>query len=87
MIVLARILGLRFGGSSWRSNIDPKRLQERTKNNIKKHRTTRGKKKGNKNDNKRQQEVTTHIGKSHFGARGSLGRTTYQRKRNNLTSC
>ena len=66
---------LRFRTSSWRSKIDPKRLQERTKNNIKKHRTTRGEKKGNKNDKKRQQEVITIIDKSNFGARGSLGRT------------
>ena len=67
---------LRFRGSSWRSKIDPKRLQERTKNNLEKHRTKRGdKKKGNKNDKKRQQEVMTIIGESHFGARGSLGRT------------
>ena len=77
---------LRFRRSSWRSKIDPKRLQERTKNNIKKHRTTRGEKKGNKNDKKRQQEVTPIIGESNFGARGSLGRTTYQRKRNNFNN-
>ena len=66
---------LRLRRTSWRSKIDPKRLQERTKNNIKKHRTTRGEKKGNKNDKKRQQEVTTIFDKSNFGARGSLGRT------------
>ena len=66
---------LRFRRSSWRSKIDPKRLQERTKNNINKHRTTRGEKKGNKNDKKRQQEATAIIDKSNFGARGSLGRT------------
>ena len=68
---------LRFGGSSWRSKIDPKRLQERIKNDSEKHRTRRGEKKGNKNDKKGQEK---------FGARGSLERTTYQRKRNKLTT-
>ena len=53
----------------------PKRLQERTKNNFQKHRTTRGEKKGNKNDKKTPKAVITHIGGSHIGARGSLGRT------------
>ena len=77
---------MRFGGSSWRAKFDPKKLRERTKNDSEKHRTRRGEKKGNKNDKKGQQEIIPIIGKSHFGARGSLGRTTYQRKRRNLTS-
>ena len=44
---------LRFGGSSWRSKIDPKRPQERIKNNFEEHRTRRGEKKDNKDDKKR----------------------------------
>ena len=43
---------LRFGGSSWRSKIDPKRPQEKIKNNFEEHRTRRGEKKGNKDDKK-----------------------------------
>ena len=73
---------LRFRGSSWELKIDPKTFQERTENKFEKHRTRRGDKKGNKNDNMRKQEVTTIIGKSNFRARGSLGRTTYQRNMN-----
>ena len=48
---------MRFGGSSWRSKIDPKRPQERIKNNFEEDITTRGEKKDNKDDNKRQYEV------------------------------
>ena len=48
---------LRFGGSSWRSKIDPKRPQERINNNFEEHRTRRGEKKGNKDDKKRQYEI------------------------------
>ena len=44
---------LRFGGSSWRSKIDPKRLQERTGNDFEEVWTTREKKKNNKVDKKR----------------------------------
>ena len=66
------------------SKIDPKRLQERTKSSFENHRTRRGENKGNKNDKKTPTEVTTHIGKLNFGARGSLGRTTYQRKTWNI---
>ena len=72
---------LRFRMSSWRSNIDPKRLQYITNNNIKQHRTTSGEKKGNTNDNKRQQEVMAIIDPSRFGARSSLGSTSYQIKK------
>ena len=46
---------LRFGGSSWRPKIDPKRPQERIKNDFEEDITTRGEKKGNKND---KQEAT-----------------------------
>ena len=49
---------LRFGGSSWRSKIDPKRPQERIKNNFEEHRTRRGEKKGNKDDTKMQYELS-----------------------------
>ena len=49
---------LRFGGSSWRSKIDPKRPQERIKNNFEEHRTRRGEKKDNKDDKKRQYEFS-----------------------------
>ena len=49
---------LRVRRSSWRSMIDPKRLQERTKNDSEKHRTRRGEKKGNKDDKKRQYELS-----------------------------
>jgi len=48
---------LRFGRSSWRSKIDPKRPQERIKNNCEEHRTRRCKKNGNKDDKKRQYEL------------------------------
>ena len=48
---------LRFGGSSWGSKIDPKRPQERIKNNFEEDITTRGQKKDNKDDKKRQYEV------------------------------
>ena len=48
---------LRFGGSSWGSKIDPKRPQERIKNNFEEDITTRSEKKDNKDDNKRQYEV------------------------------
>ena len=44
---------LRFGGSSWRSKIDPKRLRERIKHNFEEDRTRRGEKKDNKDDNKK----------------------------------
>ena len=50
---------LRFGGSSWRSKIDPKRPQERIKNNFEEHRTRRCNKRGKKDDNKRQSEFST----------------------------
>ena len=49
---------LRFGGSSWRSKIDPKRPQERIKNNFEEHRTRRCKKRGKKDDKKRQYELS-----------------------------
>ena len=49
---------LRFGGSCWRSNIDPKRPQERKKNNFEEHRTRKGEKKGNKDDKKREYELS-----------------------------
>ena len=48
---------LRFGGSSWGSKIDPKRPQEKIKNNFEEDITTRSEKKDNKDDNKRQYEV------------------------------
>ena len=48
---------LRVEGSSWRSKIDPKRLQERIKNNFEENRTRRGEKKDNKDDKKRQYEL------------------------------
>ena len=48
---------LRFGGSSWRPKIDPKRPQERIKNDFEEDITTRGEKKDNKDDNKRQYEL------------------------------
>ena len=49
---------LRFGGSSWGSKIDPKRPQERIKNNFEEHRTRRGEKKGKNDDKKRQHELS-----------------------------
>jgi hypothetical protein len=67
---------LRVGGSSWELKIDPERLQERTINNFEEDKTRRGEQKDEKNDKKTSKEVTTIIGKSNFGARGSLGRTT-----------
>ena len=48
---------LRFGWSSWRSKIDPKRPQETIKNNFEEDRTRRGEKKDNKDDNKRENEL------------------------------
>ena len=48
---------LEFVGSSWRSNIDPKRPQERINNNFEEDITTRGEKKDNTDDNKRQYEI------------------------------
>ena len=48
---------LRFGGSSWRSKIDPKRLQEMENNDFEEDRTRRGEKKDNKDDKKRQYEL------------------------------
>ena len=45
---------LRFGGSSWRSKIDPKRPQERIKNSFEEHRTRRGEKKSKTDDKKIQ---------------------------------
>ncbi len=44
---------MRLGGSSWRPKIDPKRLQERIKNDFEEDRTRRGEKKDNKDDKKR----------------------------------
>ena len=41
---------LRFGRSSWELKTDPKRLQERIKNDFEEDRTTRGENKGNKDD-------------------------------------
>ena len=49
---------LRFGGPSWRSKIDPKRPQERIKNNFEEHRTRRCNKRGKKDDKKRQDELS-----------------------------
>ena len=49
---------LRFGGSSWGSKIDPKRPQEMIKNNFEEHRTRRCNKRGNKDDKKRQYELS-----------------------------
>ena len=49
---------LRFGGSSWRSKIDPKRLQEMENNDFEEDRTRRGEKKDNKDDKKRQYELS-----------------------------
>ena len=51
----SRFLG--FGRSSWKLKIDPKRLQERIKNDFEEACTTRGEKKGNKDDKKRQSEL------------------------------
>ena len=48
---------LRFGRSSWELKIDPKRLQERIRNDFEEDITTRGEKKDNKDDKKRQYEV------------------------------
>ena len=50
---------LRFGRSSWSSEIDPKRPQERIKNNFEVHRTQICKKRGKKDDKKRQYELST----------------------------
>ena len=49
---------LKFGRSSWKSKIDPKRPQERIKNNFEEHRTSRCNKIGNKDDKKRQYEFS-----------------------------
>ena len=49
---------LRFGGSSWRSKIDPKRFQDRIKNNFEEDRTRRGEKKDNKDDKKIQYKLS-----------------------------
>ena len=49
---------LRFGGSSWGSKIDPKRPQERIKNNFEEHRTRRYKKRGKKDNKKREYELS-----------------------------
>ena len=48
---------LKFGWSSWRSKIDPKRPQE-MKNNDEEDRTRRGEKKDNKDDKKREYELS-----------------------------
>ena len=48
---------MRFGRSSWELKIDPKRLQERIKNDFEKDITTRYEKKDNKDDKKRQYEL------------------------------
>ena len=45
---------LRFGGSSWRSKIDPKRPQEMKDNDFEEHKTGKGEKKDNKDNKKRQ---------------------------------
>ncbi len=76
----------RVGGSSWELKIDPKKLQERIRNDFEEDRTRRSEKKDNKNDKKTTQDVIPIIGVSLFGVQGSLGRTTYQRKLTNLTS-
>ena len=49
---------LRCGGSSWRSKIDPRRPQEMKNNDFEKDRVRRGEKKGNKDDKKRQYEIS-----------------------------
>ena len=49
---------LRFGGSSWRSKIDPKRPQEMKNNDFEEDRTRRCEKKDNKDDKKRQYELS-----------------------------
>ena len=49
---------LRFGRSSWELKIDPKRLPERIKNDFEEHITTRGEKKDNKDDKKREYELS-----------------------------
>ena len=49
---------LRFGGSCWRSKIDPKRPQEKINNNFEEHRTRRGDKRDNKDDKKKQYEFS-----------------------------
>ena len=48
---------LRFGGSSWRSKIDPKRLREKIKNDIEKRSTKRDENKNIKNDKKSFKKV------------------------------
>ena len=53
---------MRFGGSSWRSKIDPKRLQETIKSNFEEHRTRRGEKKDNKDDKQREYELSKCFG-------------------------
>ena len=77
---------LTFGWSSWKTSIHPKRLQARTKHNFEKQTTRRGHRKDTKKDKKTPTEVITIIDESSFGARGSLGRTTYQRTKKNYES-
>ena len=51
--IITRISGfLKLEGSSWEPTFDPKRLQERSKDDFEEHRARRGEKKGNKNDKK-----------------------------------
>ena len=47
---------MRLGGSSWELKIEPKRPQERIKNDFEEQRTRRGEKKGNKDNEKRPSE-------------------------------
>ena len=49
---------MRVGGSSWRPQIDPKRPQEKTNNDYEEDKTGRGEKKDNKNDKRRQYELS-----------------------------
>ena len=44
--------------SSWRSETDPKRPQERINHNFEEHRTRRCKKRGKKDDKNRQYELS-----------------------------
>ena len=78
---------MRVGGSSWRPKIDPKKLQEMKNNDFEEDRTRGGEKKDNKDDKKRQYELskcfdtvwpdnkgsTTHRWREQFGRLRPLG--------------
>ena len=64
---------MRFGGSSWRSKIDPKRPEETTTRNFENIEQEDATKRGKKDDSKRQYELAKCFDRVWSDSEGSTG--------------